>query len=413
MRRLGSAILVAAGLAIAATGHSVIAHAATEDGEDGTHGERSGDPGDIRVPIPSHSRDVADNGCHVRASPQETFAEADADLRHVAFEELIGDVVGAHSVRAILDPPAAFNASLDGLEPEMRTLVLLDVLRNGLGRDGLHTFFYMKGGALAPQIRDALKASGLQREHQLFVDAMSLFGPQYPVDNATRATRFSFSSLDTPMNDFDRRMLAIAAKFGSRETFGKTVSGYAERTPNLFSRIEAERAHLGEIARLRFLNKALLERTRNWDQSDAAFARQLAAMPKEQRTLLVMQLFNAEFENGGVHQFFLNSTGAIAPEVYEAFVELGLERQAAIFKRGLDMFGAKYQRDTAKRQARYFERPEWNDWDKRLSALTDEFYALDGGPTVVKLGDGAAIEGGPGIWVGMAAYARNKKLLPC
>lgn len=399
-------------LALAAAGSSAIAREAT-DGDRAGQNKKSGDILDVRVPIPSFSKDVSDNECHVRASPQVKFTEADADIRHVRFEDLVSEVIGGTSVRAVLDPPAAFVGALDGLKPDMRTLVLLDVLRNSLGRDGLHTYFYMKGGALAPTIRDALKAAGMAREHALFAEAMALFGPTYPVEEAARAKHYSYSSLDTPMNDFDRRMLDISAAFGTRETFGKAISAYVERTPALWQRVEAERAHIGEVARLRYLNQALLERTRNWDTSDAGFVAQFTAMPKEQRSLLAMHIFNAEFENGGVHQFFLNSSGALAPEVYEAFVEMGLERQAAIFKRGLDMFGAKYQRDTERRQARFFERPEWNDWDNRLSALTDEFYALDGGPTVVHLNAGAAIEGGPGIWQAMAVYARSKKLLPC
>jgi len=103
----------------------------------------------------------------------------------------------------------------------------------------------------------------------------------------------------------------------------------------------------------------------------------------------------------------------VAPEVHAAFLELGLDRQAAIFKRGLDMFGAPYPRDIEKRRDAYFSHPGWSDWDKQLQALTDEFYALDGGPTVVRLGGNTAIEGGPGIWSAMATYARSKKMLPC
>jgi len=76
-------------------------------------------------------------------------------------------------------------------------VVLLDVLRNGLGRDGLHTFFYMKGGALAPQIRDALKAAGLQREHQLFVDAMVERGSGRVINVASIVSFFPTPSFAT------------------------------------------------------------------------------------------------------------------------------------------------------------------------------------------------------------------------
>ena len=130
--------------------------------------------------------------------------------------------------------------------------------------------------------------------------------------------------------------------------------------------------------------------------------------------MFVVATFNSEFENGGVHQFFYNSEGAIALEVHDALIELGLERQAALLQRGIAMFGAPYIRDTQQRRDAHFHNHEgWNDWDARLSALTDEFYALDGGPAVYHLGGDMTIDGGPGIRHGMLSYARRKNLLPC
>lgn len=412
MRRSCATVLLAACLATGTADWMIAAHAATGDAGD-ERPKKSRDPKDVLVPIPSYSKDVSDNGCHVRSSPDERFSESDAALRHVPFEALIAEMIGRYSVHATLDPPAIFIAKLDALDPSMRTLALLDVLHNGLGRDGLHTFFFMKAAAHAPAIANALEAAGLQREHAIFVKAIQLFGPDYPLADDERMKHFSYSSLDTPLNDFDRRMMDLAQAFGSPEAFARSMVAYVERTPALWQRIEAERAHLGEIARLRYLNQTLIARAKVWDTPEASIATKLAAMAKEQRTLLVMDIFNDEFENGGVHQFFLNSSGALAPEVYAAFLELELDRQAAIFKRGLDMFGAKYQRDTERRRSRFFDHGDWTDWDKRLAGLTDELYALDGGPTVVKLNSGAGIEGGPGIWAAMAVYARNKNMLPC
>ena len=69
----------------------------------------------------------------------------------------------------------------------MRALVLFDTLRDGLSRDGLHTFFFLSAGQHAPVIREALQAAGMQREHALFGQAMALFGATYPIDNETRA----------------------------------------------------------------------------------------------------------------------------------------------------------------------------------------------------------------------------------
>jgi hypothetical protein len=161
-----------------------------------------------------------------------------------------------------------------------------------------------------------------------------MFGPDYPVDEDRRVAFFSYSSLDTPMNDFDERMLEIAQSFGNREAFGKVMVAFIERKPALWQRIEGQRARLGETARLRYLNQALLDRLQMWGKPDVEAAPALAALPLEQRTLAALSVFNAEFENGGVHQFFYNSSGVIAPEVHTALREVGLERQAAIFKKG-------------------------------------------------------------------------------
>ncbi len=188
---------------------------------------------------------------------------------------------------------------------------------------------------------------------------------------------------------------------------------YVERTPALWQKIEAKRAQLGEVARLRYLNQALVLQEQSLGQDGRGSGEALASLPMEHRTLLVMDIFNAEFSNGGVHQFFYNSSGAVAPEVYDAFRELGLERQAAIYKRALDMFAAKYLRDMQKRRDKYFATKTGALGTSACQKLTDEFYALDGGPTLVRLGDKAAVEGGPGIWPAMAAYARAKQMLPC
>jgi hypothetical protein len=387
--------------------------AATDDELGKTETKRSSDPKDILVPIPSFSKDVTDNGCRVRKGPQEVFAGPDADIQHVPFASLISHAVGRYSVRGALDDPAKFNASLPTLDADMRTLVMLDVLRNGLGRDGLHTFFFLSSGQHAPTIRDALKTAALAREHALFAQAMALFGPTYPADNDVREKNFGYASLDQPLNAFDHRMMEISRSFGSRAAFTDTMIAYVNRTPALWQPIEAQRAQLGEMERLRYLNEALMSKIDIWQDSDAEVERRLAALPVEQRTLFAVAIFNAEFENGGVHQFFYNSAGAVAPEVHTALLELGLDRQAAIFKRALDMFGARFPRDMNQRRNRYFSHADWSSFDKQLSDLTDDFYALDGGPSVVRLGGNTAIEGGPGLWSAMATYARAKKMLPC
>ncbi len=72
---------------------------------------------------------------------------------------------------------------------------------------------------------------------------------------------------------------------------------------------------------LELLTSALAAKVDLW-QPPAEIDRQLSTLTKEQRTLFAVATFNREFENGGVHQFFYNSEGAIALEVHEALREL-------------------------------------------------------------------------------------------
>jgi hypothetical protein len=93
-------------------------------------------------------------------------------------------------------------------------------------------------------------------------------------------------------------------------------------------------------------------------------------------------------------------------------IELGMTEQAAIFKRGLDMLGKTYIRDTNRRREVYFKR-DWSSRDEKLSALTDELYALNGGLSFHRIRGSTIVEGGPGIDFAMLRYARQHKLLPC
>ena len=368
--------------------------------------------GEIRVPFPGFSPEVRSNGCHVRQSPDEVTEGAKAGLPEIPFFALIEHATGRYSVHAGLEPPEVFAKRIAPLDDELRRLVLLHALQRGLGyRDGLHTFFFMRGGSIAPAIRDALKEAGLEREHALFVRAMSLFGTPYPVDNEERYKLFGYSKQGGNLNAFDHALLAIDRAFGTRKQLAETIVAYVDRNPGLFARIEGLRDKLGDNERLRYLQETL-DRKINWKKSADDIARQLGVLPAQERNLIALSMFNMEFEDGGVHQFFYNSSGDIALEVLAAMVELGLERQAEIFRRALAMLGEPYIRDNTLRRAKRFN-GKWSDRDKQLSKLTDDFYAIGGGAKAYSIKGDLAFEGGPGLRHAMVTYARNNKMLPC
>lgn len=367
---------------------------------------------DRLVPIPSWQPDVKDNGCRLHDKPTPFSSEQLMSLTEIPFWELIQNEAGRYSVRDSLDPPEKFMASLAPLDTDMRTLVLLHSLRNSLGAEGLHTYFYMGASRHAPAVREALVAAGLAQPHQLFVEAMALFGTAYPVDDDEREKFFGYSTEAQELNQFDHRLLALSETFGTRETWTGIIVDYVNRTPALWKRIEAARMRLSDMDRFEHLTTSLVGRIDFW-KPHAEIEEKFAALTKPQRTLLILAAFNYEFENGGVHQFFYNGEGAIAPDVHEALAEIGLDRQAELIRRGLAMFKQPYQRDTEKRRETDFNHDGWSAWDEQLSGLTDAFYALDGGPQVLNIGGERQIQGGPGLRYAMLAFAKHHDMLPC
>jgi len=380
------------------------ARAAPEDSPQPPAPARPQSAKDILVPIPSASQDVAANGCHARPAPEADLADLSSEFAEVPFWRLINHAAGRFAVRLNLDDPDKFTARIAPLDDDMRRLVLLYTLWDAMGfRDGLQSFFNDKGGWAAPMMRDVLKGSGLTHEFDVMDRAIALFGEPYPADKDARDKFFASGTPSARLTVFDRRMLALVAEFGSRDTFARHIIDYVNRTPSLWQRIEGLREKLGAPERLRVLIAALESKV-DIGKPYADIQRQLSLLTPEQRALFLIADFNDEFENGGVHQFFYNSDGVIAPDVYDAMITLGLPRQADIIKRGLAMFGAVYPRDTQARRDGFFH-DGWNDWDEQLSALTNEFYALDGGPELRTIG--------PGIRDAMLRYAREHALLPC
>jgi hypothetical protein len=373
---------------------------------------------ETRVPIPGFSPEVRSNGCQVRQSPDEVTQvgkaalSEKAGLPEIPFFALIEHATGVYSVHAGLEPPEAFAKRIAPLDDDLRRLVLLHALQRGFGfRDGLHTFFFMRGGSIAPAIRDALKEAGLAREHSLFTRAMGFFGTPYPVDNEARYKLFGYAREDGNLNAFDHALLAVDHTFGTREQLADAIVAYVNRNPALFARIEALREKLGDSERLRYLLDTLGSKI-DWEKGADDIARQLSVLPAQERNLIALSMFNMELEDGGVHQFFYNSSGDIAPEVLAAMVELGLVPQAKIFRRALAMLGEPYIRDNTLRREQRFDGKS-PDWDKALSKLTDDFYAIGGGAKAYSIKGDLAFEGGPGLRHAMVTNARNNKMLPC
>jgi hypothetical protein len=80
----------------------------------------------------------------------------------------------------------------------------------------------------------------------------------------------------------------------------------------------------------------------------------------------------SDIQNGGLHQFFGNSTGAFAPEMVEWFERAGLPQAATVLKQAMAKFGEPYPRSQEARQ-KFLDSIPWVSREE-----SDPFRDLDG-----------------------------------
>jgi hypothetical protein len=122
------------------------------------------------------------------------------------------------------------------------------------------------------------------------------------------------------------------------------------------------------------------ERVSIYDGAET-FTRQFASVTEAQGLLLAAHWCQSEVCNGGLHQFFSNPTGVLAPEAVRGFGLLELGSAAEIVASAMRMLGQLYPRDHATRHVRLggIERPGSRraEWDP-FHGLDREFYEVAG-----------------------------------
>ena len=91
-----------------------------------------------------------------------------------------------------------------------------------------------------------------------------------------------------------------------------------------------------------------------WDDVDiyegpVVFLKDFNKLTGKQKTLLATHWAESEIMNGGLGQFFDNSTGVLAPEAVAGFNALGMPETAKILQKAMAFFGHDYPRERAKR----------------------------------------------------------------
>lgn len=108
-----------------------------------------------------------------------------------------------------------------------------------------------------------------------------------------------------------------------------------------------------------------------------AFLAQFNTAPLGARTLFAAHWCQSEIRNGGLHQFFGNSTGVLAPEAVAAFRSIGMPKVAAIVAEAMLWFGPNYPRNREVRDGQLgdYENDDPEDWNP-FDQLDDQFFAL-------------------------------------
>jgi hypothetical protein len=104
-----------------------------------------------------------------------------------------------------------------------------------------------------------------------------------------------------------------------------------------------------------------------WASGPARFLSRFGEAPPKVGQLYAAHWCQSEVCNGGLHQFFSNTTGILAPEALSGFRAIGLREWSEVLEDAMHLFGADYPRD---RDVRRSLLPDVDTF----SALDQRFY---------------------------------------
>ncbi|MGV3484242.1 MAG: DMP19 family protein [Planctomycetaceae bacterium] len=114
-----------------------------------------------------------------------------------------------------------------------------------------------------------------------------------------------------------------------------------------------------------------------WDcWSDEGYDPSKSTFPRDVQILAAADYGKADIDNGGLHQFFGNSTGRFAPEMVEWLERSGLTDAAIVLREAMQVFGEEFPRSQSSRQQvlAKFEAPTREEGDP-FYEMDDRFFA--------------------------------------
>ena len=84
--------------------------------------------------------------------------------------------------------------------------------------------------------------------------------------------------------------------------------------------------------------------THIWDK------KQKTDLNHAEKTFVLIDIFEAAMNEGGLHYFFNNESGDFATEIIQAYKEIKAPKTATLLTKAFQLFTVKYTEDTTKRQ---------------------------------------------------------------
>jgi len=114
----------------------------------------------------------------------------------------------------------------------------------------------------------------------------------------------------------------------------------------------------------------------SWSDDPGEFLRAFRLVRPEIGHLYAVHWCQSEICNGGLRQFFSNTTGLLAPEALNGFRAMELGEWAAILAEAMQIFGPAYPRDRADREELLAKRElDKGDMQTALAVLDDRCFA--------------------------------------